>query len=176
MLLLYLRWKIFFLNFSVFFVPWSNPISACYLSVTVVPSGLKTILPISLWASRSLLRRLRVAWRLLLLPRFAGKGKPMPGFRSQPFHHPCKHKSCKLHHLQHIQYPRVSNHPFSRPASSSTWKVPHFFHPCSCFVFLLVVQVNKETHRSVITARTAVCTPQTGVCSTVLCNKWCVWQ
>lgn len=82
---------------------------------------------------------------------FFGKGKPTPGFRSQPFHHPYKHKSCKLHHLQHIQYPPVSNNPFSRPTSSSTWKVPHLFFSIRvlAFFFFFALSAGKQGSASV---------------------------
>jgi len=61
MLVLYLGRKLFIsLNSSILFVLWSNPVSACYLSVTVVLSALKLMVPISSWAGWNLLKHLRL--------------------------------------------------------------------------------------------------------------------
>lgn len=61
LLVLYLRWKLFIsVNSSILFVLWSNPVSTCYLSVTVMLSALKIMVPISSWAGWSLLTHLRL--------------------------------------------------------------------------------------------------------------------
>lgn len=140
LLVLSLRWKLFIsLNSSILFVLWSKPISTCYLSVTVMLSALKIMVPISSWAGWSLLKLLRPLHYTYCHYRkpfrcSLDRVSPYLSLEASPFPRFCKHKSYKLRcYLPHIQYPCGPKSSLSRTTASSTWKVPLFSHPGSCF-------------------------------------------
>lgn len=74
--------------------------------------------------------------------------KPIPEFGSKPFSSLLQHRSCELRcYLLHIQYPCVPNNSLSRTPG----RFHFFFIPV--LAFMLLVQLNNETHQSVLYLR-----------------------